>query len=205
VGAGRVSDFGVHAQDVGGLAPAGSGLHLIEDSGQASVEDGNTRLDIRFDGDTVWFSPVQLADLFGVTVPTINHHITKVLDEGELPDEGITRNYLIIRQEGSRQVSREITHYNLDMIISVGYRVRRKVATHFRIWATKLLKEYITKGFTIDDERLKVPDGIDYFGEMLARIRAIRASELRFYQKVRSLFAQTSADYDKSSDEPRSS
>jgi len=177
------------------LSPVPAGRFIIYDD-----QDGKTRLDVRFDDETVWLTQAQLADLLGVTVPTISHHISQVLSEGELHEKPTIRSFLIVRQEGSRQVSRAVAHYNLDMIISVGYRVKSVVATRFRIWATRTLREYITKGFVLDDERLKEPGGIDYFDELNHRIRAIRASEKRFYQKVRQLFAETSVDYDKSSD-----
>ncbi len=161
---------------------------------------GRTRLDVRFDGETVWLTQAQMAELFGVSVPNISMHITNILAEGELERDRTIQDFLIVRSEGVRQVRRQVAHYNLDMIISVGYRVTSRVATQFRIWATTVLREYIQKGFALDDERLENPGGIDYFDELLRRIRAIRASEKRFYQKVRDLFAQTSVDYDKSAD-----
>jgi hypothetical protein len=136
-----------------------------------------------------------MAELFQVGVNTINYHIKDVYKEGELSSEATIRKYRIVQNEGSRQVSRQVDFYNLDMIISIGYRVRSHRGTQFRQWATERLREYIVKGFVLDDERLAEPGGIDYFDELLDRIRAIRASEKRFYQKIRDLYA-LSADYD---------
>jgi len=179
----------------GDISPAPAGQFIIYDD-----QDGNTRLDVRFDGETVWLTQAQIAELMGTTRENITLHIGNVYDECELDRASTCKDFLLVRQEGSRQVAREVAHYNLDMIISVGYRVKSQVATRFRIWATQVLREYITKGFALDDERLKVPGGIDYWDELNKRIRAIRASELRFYQKVRDLFAQTSVDYDRTSE-----
>jgi len=176
------------------ITPAPAGRFIIY------TDNDSTRLDVRFDGETVWLTQAQLADLFGVSIPNINMHITNVLRDGELMPDRTIQDFLIVRHEGSRQVSRYVAHYNLDMIISVGYRVKSQTATRFRIWATQVLREYITKGFALDDERLKQPGGIDYFEELNRRIRAIRASEKRFYQKVRDLFMQTSVDYEASSE-----
>ena len=172
------------------LTPAPAGRFIIYDD-----KDGNTRLDVRFDGETVWLTQAQMAALFGVTVPNISMHVRNVLGEGELAAGATVQDFLTVRQEGLRAVTRLVTHYNLDMIISVGYRVKSQVATQFRIWATQVLREYITKGFALDDQRLKEPGGIDYFDELNRRIREIRASEKRFYQKVRDLFVETSVDY----------
>lgn len=170
----------------------------IEPSGQFLVyrdEAGTARIDVRFDGETVWLTQAQLAELFGTTPQNITQHIAAVYAEGELVQEATCKEYLQVRQEGSRPVRRRLTHYNLDMIISVGYRVRSKTATTFRIWATQRLREYIVKGFVLDDERLKNPDlPFDYFDELLARIQDIRTSERRFYQKITDVYA-TSIDY----------
>ncbi|WP_231515568.1 virulence RhuM family protein [Herbidospora cretacea] len=140
-----------------------------------------------------------MAELFDTSVPNINQRIMQILDDGELTEATINSE-LIVRQEGSREVRREVRVYNLDMILAVGYRVRSPRGVQFRQWATTTLREYLVKGFVLNDERLKSPGGFDYFDELLERIREIRASEQRFYQKVRDLFAATSADYDKSSD-----
>ncbi|MCL2784079.1 MAG: virulence RhuM family protein [Propionibacteriaceae bacterium] len=177
------------------ITPAPDGRFIVY-----ADQSGKPRLDVRFDGESVWLTQAQLADLFGVSIPNINMHIKNILLEGELPVRPTIQNFLIVRQEGSRSVSREVAHYNLDMIICVGYRVKSQVATHFRIWATQVLREFITKGFALDDDRLKTPGGIDYFEELSRRIRAIRASEKRFYQKVKDLFRDTSVDYDGSSE-----
>lgn len=144
-----------------------------------------------------------LAELFGASQPTVGEHIRNVLREGELPEEGTYRKIRTVRQEGSRQVSREVLHYNLDMAISVGYRVTSFKATQFRIWATSVLREYLVKGFVMNDARLKEPEASPYFDELLARIRDIRASEKMFYLKVRNVFAQTSTNYRKDAAEAR--
>lgn len=162
--------------------------------------DGNARIDVRFDGDTVWLTQAQLAELFGTTPQNITQHIAAIYDEGELATEATHQDYLQVRHEGSREVRRRLAHYNLDMIISVGYRVRSKTATAFRIWATQRLREYIVKGFVMDDERLKNPDlPFDYFEELLGRIQEIRTSERRFYQKITDVYA-TSIDYEPKAD-----
>jgi len=160
-------------------------------------EDGRTRFQVRADGQTVWLTQAQMAELYQTTVPNINIHIRNILDDGELDPDSTIKDYLIVREEGARSVSREITHYNLDMILSVGYRVRSHRGTQFRRWATERLREYLIKGFSMDDERLRESRnlGADYFDELLERIRDIRASEKRFYQKVRDIYA-LSADYD---------
>ena len=160
-----------------------------------NAEDGQTKIDVRLEDDTVWLSQGQMADLFQKTAPTINEHIKNVFLEGELPESSTIRNFRIVQKEGSRAVERDIDHYNLDVIISVGYRVSSLRGTQFRIWATQKLKEYIIKGFVMDDERLaKGRVHKTYFEEWEERIRKIRTSEANFYQKVRDVFA-TSADY----------
>lgn len=158
------------------------------------TEDGGQRIEVRLENETVWLSQRLLSELFQKDVRTINEHIKNIYDEGECNRESTIRKFRIIQKEGNREVSRQIDFYNLDMIISVGYRVRSHRGTQFRQWATARLREYIVKGFVLDDERLSEPGGIDYFDELLERIRAIRASEKRFYHKVRDIYA-LSADY----------
>ncbi len=162
------------------------------------TEDGQSRVQVRVLDETVWLTQRQLAELFQKTVPTINEHIQNLFEEGELERDPTIRNFRIVGMEGSRQVEREVDHYNLDVIISVGYRVRSHRGTQFRQWATKQLRELIIKGFVLDDERLKEGRnlGRDYFDELLERIRDIRASEQRFYQKICDIYS-TSVDYDK--------
>ena len=162
------------------------------------TEDGQTRVQVRVLDETIWLTQKQLAELFQKDVRTINEHIQNVFEEGELEREPTIRKFRIVQLEGSRQVEREVEHYNLDVIISVGYRVRSHRGTQFRQWATKQLRELIVKGFVLDDERLKEGRrlGRDYFDELLERIRDIRASEKRFYQKICEIYA-TSTDYDK--------
>lgn len=162
--------------------------------------DGRTRVECRFAGDTIWMSQLLLAQLFDKDVRTINEHLRNIFAEGELNPRATIRKFRIVRQEGKREVAREIDHYNLDAILAVGYRVRSPRGTQFRIWATQRLSEYLVKGFTMDDERLKNPpvegSGVpDYFDELLERIRDIRASERRMYLRVRDIFA-LAADYD---------
>lgn len=174
-------------------------MNDLEPSGHFLVyrdEQGEARIDVRFDGETVWLTQAQLVELFDSSKSNMSEHIKNVIDEGELLPEATVRDFRTVRREGSRDVARSITHYNLDMIISVGYRVRSKTATAFRIWATQRLREFIVKGFVLDDERLKHPDlPFDYFDELLQRIQDIRTSERRFYQKITDVYA-TSIDYD---------
>ncbi|MBI4023428.1 MAG: virulence RhuM family protein [Verrucomicrobia bacterium] len=161
------------------------------------TEDGRTKLEVRFKNETVWLSLNQLAELFQRDKSVISRHINNVFDEGELRREATVAKSATVQTEGGKRVTREIEFYNLDVIISVGYRVKSHRGTQFRIWATQRLREYIVKGFTMDDERLKNPPGKgqkDYFDEQLERIRDIRSSERRFYQKVLDLYA-TSVDY----------
>jgi len=160
------------------------------------TENGHTRLEVRLDNETVWLSQKLMAELFQKDVRTINEHIKNIFKEGELFADPTIRNFRIVGQEGKREVSRNVDFYNLDMIISVGYRVKSHTATRFRQWATARLKEYLVKGFVLDDERLKNPDQpFDYFDELLQRIQDIRTSEKRFYQKITDIYA-TSVDYD---------
>lgn len=162
-------------------------------------ENGETRIEVKFTGDTVWLSQQQMAELYQTTRPNIVQHIRNIYEDGELEEEATCKNFLQVRQEGARQVSREIPFYNLDMIISLGYRIRSVIATHFRRWATERLKEYIIKGFTMDDERLKGNGGGAYWRELLDRIRDIRSSEKVMYRQVLDLYA-TAIDYDPRSD-----
>lgn len=172
-------------------------------SGQFLVyrdERGNARIDVRFEGDTVWLTQAQLVELFDSSKANISEHISNIVTEGELEEDRTVRDFRTVRREGSRDVQRTLTHYNLDMIISVGYRVRSRTATAFRIWATQRLREFIVKGFVLDDERLKNPDlPFDYFDELLQRIQDIRTSERRFYQKITDVYA-TSLDYDRAAE-----
>lgn len=159
-------------------------------------EDGSTNLRVLLDGNTVWLTQRQIAELFQVTVPNVNQHLKTIYEEIELLPESTIKRYLIVQSEGTRQVSRLIDHYSLEAILAVGYRVRSPIATRFRQWATSRLSELLVKGFTMDDERLKAGRhlGEDYFEELLARIRDIRSSERRFYQKITDIYA-TSIDY----------
>lgn len=161
------------------------------------TEDGRTRIQCRFENETVWLSQALIAELFAKDVRTINEHLVNIFDEGELSREATIRKFRIVRQEGTREVRREVEHYNLDAILAVGFRVRSHRGTQFRQWAIGRLNEYLVKGFTMDDERLKNPPGKgqkDYFEELLERIRDIRSSERRFYQKVLDIYT-TSVDY----------
>jgi hypothetical protein len=164
------------------------------------TEDGITKLEVRLENETVWLTQKLMADLFQTTVPNINIHLKNIFEEGELDAAATIKDFLIVRLEGNREVNRNIEHYNLDAIISVGYRIKSHVATRFRQWATQRLREFIVKGFIMDDERLKNPDQpFDYFDELLRRIQDIRTSEKRFYQKITDIYA-TSVDYDPTND-----
>ena len=162
-------------------------------------DDGRIRLETRLENETLWMTQSQMADLFGCSADNISLHLKNIFEESELIESSTTEDFSVVRLEGDREVSRNIKHYNLDAIISVGYRVKSVIATRFRIWATQQLKEYIIKGFVMDDERLKNPpvgqSAIpDYFAEMLERVREIRASERRMYLRVREIFT-LAADY----------
>lgn len=159
-------------------------------------EKGDTKIDVYFEGDTIWLSQKSLAKLYQVRIPTINEHIKNILSEGEL-DESTIREFLIVQNEGGRQIERHVKHYNFQIVLAIGYRVRSNVGIHFRNWASGVLTEYSKKGFAMNDERLKNPQpfGADYFDELLERIRDIRASEKRFYEKIKEIYA-TSVDYD---------
>jgi len=166
------------------------------------TDDGCIKLDVRLENETIWLTQQMIAELFQTSIPNINIHIKNVYIEGELQPNATIKDFLIVRREGRRDVQRNLAHYNLDMIISVGYRVKSLIATRFRIWATQCIKEYLIKGFVMDDERLKNPqikDSTipDYFDEMLARIRDIRSSERRLYLRVKEIFAMA-GDYNPS-------
>lgn len=161
-----------------------------------AAEDGRVKIDVRLENETVWLTQPHMADLFQTTQQNISLHLQNIYAESELRRDATHKEFLLVRQEGARRVSRSVDHYNLDAIISVGYRVKSGVATRFRIWATQRLREFIVKGFVLDDERLKNPDRpFDYFDELLRRIQDIRTSERRFYQKITDIYA-TSIDYD---------
>lgn len=162
-----------------------------------STPDGDKRIDVLFHDENFWLTQKAIAELFGVEVPAISKHLGNIYDSGELDREATISILETVRQEGNRDVKRKLEYYNLDAIIAVGYRVNSYQATQFRIWATRTLKEFIIKGFVLDDERLKQGRhfGKDYFDELLERIREIRASERRFYQKITDIYA-LSADYD---------
>jgi hypothetical protein len=163
-----------------------------------TAPEGKTHIEVFFEEETFWLSQKKMAELFGVDVRTVSEHLQNVFKTNELKKEPTIRNFRIVQKEGSREVSRDVDFYNLDAIIAVGYRVNSHEATRFRIWATQTLREYIIKGFVLDDERLKQGKkfGKDYFDELLERIREIRASERRFYQKITDIYAQCSIDYD---------
>jgi len=165
--------------------------------------DGSVKIEVIIEGETVWLPLNRIAELFGTSKQNISYHLQNIYKEGELNRDATVKEILTVQQEGNREVSRNIEYYNLDAIISVGYRVNSAQATRFRIWATKTLKEYLVKGFALDDERLKQGStlfGKDYFDELLERIRDIRASERRFYQKITDIYAQCSIDYDPKSE-----
>ena len=165
-----------------------------------TTPEGDIKVDTILQNETIWLTQNAMAELFGVNVPAISKHLKNIFEEGELQKEATLSKMETVQNEGGRQVTRNKDFYNLDAIIAVGYRVNSKRATHFRIWATNILKEYIIKGFAMDDERLKSADKWDYFDEWLERIRDIRASEKRFYQKIRDIYS-TAIDYDRQSDE----
>lgn len=174
------------------IQPTNSQFILYQD------DNGVTNVNVRFDDKDVWLSQQQVAMLFDTTQQNISLHINSIIEEGELSKEATHKYFLLVRQEGNRSVKRQIEHYNLEMIIAVGYRVKSQVATRFRQWATQRLHEYIQKGFTIDDERLK-GNGNRYFRELLQRIRDIRSSERNLYQQVTDIYS-TAIDYDPRND-----
>ncbi|MBU0480564.1 MAG: virulence RhuM family protein [Proteobacteria bacterium] len=159
------------------------------------ADDGRVRLNVRLQGETVWLTQPMMAELFQTTQQNISQHILNIYGEEELAAEATHKKFLSVRREGKRDVRRELDFYNLDMIISVGYRVKSAIATRFRIWATERLKEYLVKGFTMDDERLKKAGGGSYFDELLARIRDIRSSEKVFWRKVLDIYATSEEDW----------
>lgn len=164
-----------------------------------TTPNGKVKVEIYLQNETIWLTQQKIADLFGVERSVVTKHLRNIFDQGELIKEATCAKIAQVQIEGGREVIRSIEFYNLDAIISVGYRVNSMQATHFRIWATSLLKEYIIKGFVMDDERLKNPNNIfgkDYFEEQLSRIRDIRSSERRFYQKITDIYSKCSADYD---------
>ncbi|MCW5924541.1 MAG: virulence RhuM family protein [Saprospiraceae bacterium] len=167
-----------------------------------TAPDGQVKVEVIYDAETFWLSQKKMAELFGVDVRTVNEHLQNIFISKELVRGATIRKIRIVQREGAREVARDVEFYNLDAIIAVGYRVNSYQATQFRIWATKTLKEFIVKGFVLDDERLKLNKkfGRDYFDELLERIREIRASERRFYQKITDIYAQCSMDYDPKSD-----
>ena len=158
------------------------------------TEDGLTKIDVKIENETVWLSQQQMAELFSTSRTNIIEHINNIYAEEELDKKSTCQNFRQVQKEGNRSVTREIPFYNLDMIISLGYRIKSKVATNFRKWATERLKEYMIKGFTMDDERLKGNGGGNYWKELLARIKDIRSSEKVLYRQVLDLYA-TAVDY----------
>ncbi|MFD3592200.1 virulence RhuM family protein [Nocardia sp. NPDC058640] len=172
-------------------APAGVGDFVVY-----NTEDGRAEVQLRTVDGTVWLTQRQMAELFDKGVPTVNEHIKTIYADGECVMGATVRKFRIVAREGDRQVTREVDHYNLDVVLAVGFRVRSPRGVQFRRWATTVLREYLIKGFAMNDARLKDPQGLDYFDELLERIREIRASEKRFYVKVRDVFATSSVDYD---------
>ena len=162
-------------------------------------ETGDTKVEVRLENDSVWLTQGQMTELYQTTKQNISLHLKNIYKERELDENLTVKEYLTVQQEGNREVHRPIQHYNLDVIISVGYRVNSHRGTQFRIWATQRLREYLVKGFTMDDERLKSGNQMNYFDELVNRIRDIRSSERIFYQKVKDIYA-TSIDYDSKSE-----
>lgn len=167
-----------------------------------SSPGGSIKVEVVYSGETFWLTQKRMAELFGVEVPAVSKHLANIFESGELVQEATVSILEIVQKEGSRNVTRKMEFYNLDAIIAVGYRVNSRQATQFRIWATQTLREFIIKGFVLDDERLKQGKrfGKDYFDELLERIREIRASERRFYQKITDIYEQCSIDYNKEAD-----
>ena len=168
-----------------------------------TTDDGSINVDVILKDENIWLNQKMMAEIFKVTTDNISLHIKNIYNEKELEDNSTTEDFSVVQKEGNRNINRNIKFYNLDMIIAVGYRVNSKEATKFRQWATKILKEYIIKGFVLDKERLKNGPkfGKDYFDELLQEIKEIRLSERRLYQKITDLFEITSSDYDKDSEE----
>jgi len=169
------------------------------------TQEGTVRIEVLYQSETFWLNQKKIAELFGVDLRTISYHLGEIYASGELRPEATLQKIRRVQREGNREVGREIEFYNLDAIISVGYRVNSTQATQFRIWATQTLREFIIKGFVLDDERLKLNKrfGKDYFDELLERIREIRASEHRFYLKIADIYEQCSIDYNKSGETRR--
>ena len=168
-----------------------------------TAPSGEIRVDVLLQDESVWLTQKSIAELFGVVKSTISEHLTNIFETNELDKNATVRNFRTVQLEGTREVSRDLEYYNLDAIISVGYRVNSAKATQFRIWATQTLREYIIKGFVLDDNRLKQGQAIfgkDYFKELLQRVRSIRASERRIYQQVTDVFAECCIDYDSNSE-----
>ena len=168
--------------------------------------DNKINVEMKLVDETLWLPQNKIAELFGVTKASISRHIKNIYESQELDTVSTVSKIETVQNEGGREIKRQIEYYNLDMIIAVGYRINSKQATHFRIWATNILKEYIIKGFVMNDKRLMEPNksfGEDYFDELLERIRRIRASKRRFYQKITDIYAQCSSDYDKNSQETK--
>ncbi len=174
--------------------PAGTGEFIVY-----RTTDGSTQVQLRAVDGTVWLTQRDMSQLFAKSISTISEHIKNIYDDGECTPEATFRKFRTVQSEGGRDVTRYIEAYSLDLILAVGYRVRSARGVQFRQWATTVLREYLVKGFAMDDARLKDPAGLDYFDELLERIRDIRASEMRFYRKVRDIFKATSVDYDSSS------
>ena len=172
-----------------------NGIILYQD------EDGVTRVSVRFADDDLWLTQGQIAEVYDTTQPNISQHIDSIFKDGELDAVATHKKFLLVQAEGKRQVKREVSHYNLDVIIAIGYRVQSQIATRFRRWATERLHEYVQKGFTMDDERLK-QGGSRYFRELLQRIRDIRSSERNFYQQITDIYA-TATDYNPRADMTR--
>ena len=167
------------------------------------ADDSDTEVNVVIQNDSIWATQKSMAELFAVNPPAINKHLKNIYAEGELQESSTISKMEIVQNEGGRQVKRLVDFYNLDAIISVGYRVNSRSATKFRIWATGVLKEYMIKGFVLDDERMKQGESIfgkDYFRELLERVRSIRASERRIWQQITDIFAECSIDYDRDSD-----
>jgi hypothetical protein len=164
-------------------------------------EKGDTKIDVFFQDNDIWLTQKALMELYQVSKGSISEHIKNIFEDGELTEEATVRKFRTVQREGGRDVTRELTHYNFQMVLAIGYRVRSRIGMHFRRWASHVLTEYTKKGFAINDERLKNPQpfGVDYFDELLERIRDIRSSEARFYDKIKKIYA-TSVDYDKDSD-----
>ena len=166
------------------------------------TQDGQTKIDVRLENETVWLTQNQMAELFQTTKQNVSLHIKNIFEEGELSENSTVKDYLTVQQEGNRKVSRNVSHYNLDVIISVGYRVKSLRGTQFRIWATQVLKEYMKKGFALNDDLLKQAGGGGYWKELLERIRDIRSSEKVFYRQILDIYA-TSTDYNPNAEETK--